>query len=95
MKKYIVLQKKQRYKKSIRNKYFLRENNHHHHHHRPARMDFPDSLSLSLSLSLSRPPLPAGLFDYILCLYRTVVDKFLQVVQHLLVRVKGSIGDRR
>ena len=34
---------------------------------------FPE---LSLATRLYRPLLPAGLPDYILCLYRTVVDMF-------------------
>ena len=43
---------------------------------------------------LSHPSLPAGLLDYIICPYRSVADKFQLVVQHLHVRVKGSIGER-
>ena len=49
------------------------------------------SLSLSLSLSLAtrfyQQLLPKGLLDYILCLHRTVVDKFLLVGQYLLENV--------
>ena len=72
---------------------------------RAASMDFPDypppSLSLSLSLSLLRaiplyhPWLPISLLDYIQYLYRVVVDKFKLVVQHLPIRVKGFVGERR
>ena len=39
------------------------------------------------------PSLPAGLLDYILCLYRAVIDKFWLVGQHLLIHMKGSIGE--
>ena len=39
------------------------------------------SLSLSLAIRLSHPSLLAGLQDYILHLYRTVIDKFQFVVQ--------------
>ena len=49
-------------------------------------MDFPDSLTICSY----DPSLPAGLLDYILCLYRAVLDKFLSVGQYLHVRIKGS-----
>ena len=46
---------------------------------------------LSLAICLYNPLLLAGLLDYILCPYRTAVDKFLLARQHRHVRVKGSI----
>ena len=49
----------------------------------------------SLAIRLSHPLLPASPLENILCPYRTVVDKFLLVVKHLHVCVKGSIGERR
>ena len=57
---------------------------------RAASTDFPDPLSSFVSIVH-----PAALLDYILCSHRAVVDKFLLVVQYLLVHVKGSIGERR
>ena len=39
-------------------------------------------------------PLPlGGLQDYILCLYRAIIDKFLLVSQHIHIHEKGSIGE--
>ena len=60
-----------------------------------ASTDFPDSFSLSLSLviRLYHPSLLVGLLEYILYSYRAVVDKFLMVVQHPHVHVKGSFGE--
>ena len=49
----------------------------------------------SHAICLYHPYVPAGLLDYILCLYRAVVDKFLLVVQYSHIRVKRSIGERR
>ena len=68
--------------------------------------EFPRrSLSLSLShthtiththtFRLYYVTVPAGHRDYILCLYRAVVDKSELVVQQLHVRVKWSRGERR
>ena len=37
----------------------------------------------------------AGIQDYILCVYRAVVNKFYLVVQHLHVSVKGYIEECR
>ena len=37
----------------------------------------------------------AGLLDYIVCPYRTVVDSFLLAIQNLHVYVKGFIGEHR
>ena len=50
---------------------------------------------LSLSIRFYHPSYSAGSLDCILCLYRTVVDKFLPDVQHLLIRVKEPTGERR
>ena len=50
--------------------------------------------SISLAIRLYRPSLLEGILDDILCPYRTVEDKFLLVVQHLLFRMKWSIGVR-
>ena len=52
------------------------------------------SLTLSLAILFYYPSLAADLLDYILCLYRVVVEKFLLVGQYLHVHVKGSIRDR-
>ena len=59
--------------------------------------DFPDSLSFSLSLNicLYHPSLLAGPLDYIPYPNRAVVERFLLVIQHLHVRVEGSIGECR
>ena len=46
---------------------------------------------LFLAVRLYHPSLSAGLLDYILCLCRAGVDKFLLVGQHLLVRVRDSV----
>ena len=54
-----------------------------------ANLDFHDSLSTLVYY----PSLPAGLLDYFLYPYRTVVDKFLLVSQHLHIRVSGSIRE--
>ena len=54
---------------------------------RAAGTDFPDSLQPFVSI--------IHLLDDTLCPYRAVIDKFLSVVQHLHVREKGSIGERR
>ena len=51
--------------------------------------DFPDSLFLTIRLY--RSWLLAGLPGSIMYPYRAMIDKFL-VVQHLLVRERGSIG---
>ena len=95
------------YKFSFLIKNFLFHTHTHTHTHiyiyisstfRAAYTDFtPPPLSLSLSLSLFCHPsynllLLTGLPSYILCRYRAIVDKFLLVVLHLRVRVKGSIG---
>ena len=53
-----------------------------------ASTDFPDYLQ---PFSLYLPSLPAGLLKYTMCPYRAVVAKFLLVVQHLHVLVKGPI----
>ena len=53
-----------------------------------ASMDFPDSHTIHPY----HPSVLAGLLDYILCLYRAVVDMFL-VDQHMHVHVKGSIKE--
>ena len=52
-------------------------------------------LSVSLSIRFDRLSLLAGLPNCILCPSMVVVDKFFLVVQHLPVRGKGSIGERR
>ena len=53
-------------------------------------------ISLTLPpLRLYLPSLPKGPLDDILCPYRAVVDKFLFVVQCLVVRVKRLIGECR
>ena len=57
-----------------------------------ASMDSPP-LSLSLTIRPYRPSLSAGLPDYILCLYRAVVGRFLLVGQHWHVHVKRSIRE--
>ena len=49
---------------------------------------------ISLNLSRHSSSLPVGFLDYIHCPYR-IVFKYLLVVQHLHVRVKGSMGKRR
>ena len=48
---------------------------------------------LSCHSSPYHPLLLAGLLDDILYSYRTVVHKFLLVIQHFLIYVKGSIGE--
>ena len=50
---------------------------------------------LFLTIRIYRPSNSASPLDYILSLYRAVVDKFYLDVQHLLVRVKESTGERR
>ena len=47
-------------------------------------MDFP---------GLYHPSTTVGPLDYFVCPYRTVVDRFSLVFQHLRVHVKGSIGE--
>ena len=49
----------------------------------------------SFAICLYHPSLQEGLLDYILCPYRVDVDKIKLVVQHLHVRGKKSIGERR
>ena len=49
---------------------------------------------LSLAIRLYQPSFPAGPLDYILCSYRTIVDRFKPTVQHLHVRVKGFREER-
>ena len=62
-----------------------------------ARISLTLSLSLSLSLSLAMRlyhlSLPVSLLDDILFPYKVVVDKFVLLIQHLHVRLKGSIGE--
>ena len=58
---------------------------------RAASTDFPDSLLLFLSIIHRFQQV----LDYILCSYGAVVDKFVLVSHHLLVRVKRFIGERR
>ena len=57
---------------------------------RAASTDF-----LPFTTHLYHPSLPAGLPGYILCPYRSVVDKFQLVVLRLRVRVKGSMEEHR
>ena len=62
----------------------------YHHHHRVVPLA---RISLSsVATRLSRPLLSAGPLDYILFPNRVAVDKFLLVVQPVLVRVKESRG---
>ena len=49
---------------------------------------------LPLSIRLYRPSFSAGPQDQIVCLYRAIVVRFLPEVQHLLVCVKESSGER-
>ena len=49
---------------------------------------------LTLSIRLYHSSLLAGLLDNILSPYRTVVDEFLLIGQHLHVPVKGYLGER-
>ena len=49
-------------------------------------------LWLSLTIPFYPPSLPASLLDYILCPYRTLIDKFWLIGQHLHIHVKGFIG---
>ena len=49
---------------------------------------------LFLAIRPYHSSLPAGLLEYILCLYRAVVCKFLLVGQHWHVRVLVSMGER-
>ena len=68
---------------------------HTHTHTQPSSSSFAASRDFSNSLSLAIHPyhlsFPAGLLDYILCLYRAVVGKFLLVGQHWHIHVKGTI----
>ena len=70
---------------------------HHYHHHHLYLVPLARILSPSLSLAilLFHPSPPAGLLDNIQCPYRAIVDKFLLVVKHMHILVKGSIGERR
>ena len=60
---------------------------HHHHHHVPLAW----ISRTPLTIRHYRPSLPAGVQGHILYQYRANVDRFKQVPQYLLVRVKGSI----
>ena len=57
---------------------------------RAASTDFIDSLGIRLY----HPSLPTCPLDYIVCPYRAVIDRLRLVVQHFLVRMKGSTGER-
>ena len=50
---------------------------------------------LSLVTSVSPSSLPEGLLDYILCLHGAAVEKFLLVIQHVYICVKGSSTEKQ
>ena len=52
------------------------------------------SQTISLTIRFYLPSFFAGPLDYTLYPYRTDVDRFLLVVQHLHVRVKRSLRER-
>ena len=56
----------------------------YHHHHVPLHAQ----ISLILTIYVYHPLLLIGLLDYILCPYRSMVDKFLLVGQYLHVSKK-------